>query len=72
MSLRWERKKTGYYRLLHTTNRWPFEEGIVAEIAKGADDRWWLEYLDKKHGWSFNRCRTLHNAKAVAEECCKQ
>ena len=71
----WERKKPGFYHLIHRTKMftWPYtnEEGIVAEIAKGVDGQWWLEYLDEKQGWTFNRCKSLRNAKIVAEECCK-
>jgi hypothetical protein len=73
--LRWERRRSGFYRLLHITKRktWPYtnEEGIVAEVVKGADGRWWMEYLDTRQGWIYNRCKTLGNAKAVAVECCK-
>jgi hypothetical protein len=70
--LSWERQKTGFYRLMTRNKNWPYEEGIVAEIARGADGKWWVEYLDRKHGWMFDRCRTLHNAKGVAEERCKR
>jgi len=75
MSLKWERRKPGYYRLVHHDHRaWPrgSNDGIVAMIARGADDKWWMEYLDKTQGWIFKRCKSLGNAKAVAEECCKQ
>lgn len=75
MSIRWERKKPGHYQLIHRKRvAWPhdFDEGIVAEVVKGADGQWWMEYLDEKDGWICKRCsKKLANAKAVAEECCK-
>jgi len=71
----WERKKPGYYRFITIAkaSHWPYtiEEGIIAEVSKGADGQWWMEYLDKSQGWIIKRCQTLSNAKAVAVECCK-
>ena len=70
--IHWERKKSGFYRLIHTTNTGYREEGIIAEVVRGADGRWWMEFLDRVQGWICKRCKSLGNAKAVAEECCKQ
>jgi hypothetical protein len=71
---RWERKKSGFYQYINRTKRYGwgngYEEGILAEVARGADGLWWMEYLDKKQGWVFKRCRSYRNAQAVAEECC--
>jgi hypothetical protein len=73
---RWHRVKPGYYQFLEKTklNTWPssYDESILAEVAKGADGRWWMDYLDEKQGWTIKRCKTLRNAQAVAEECCKR
>ena len=70
--LKWERVRPGYYRLLHYENHLDWDIGIVAEVAKGADGNWWMEYLDKQQGWIFNRrCKLLSDVKAVAMKCCK-
>ena len=74
----WERKKSGFYRYCEKirTHRnysgvMQYDESILAEIAKGADGDWWMEYLHKKDGWILQRCSSLSNAKAVVEECGK-
>lgn len=70
----WERKKTGFYRYCEKTKQrygHGYDVGVLAEVAKGADGQWWMEFLDAKQGWTFKRCKSLGNAKAVAVECCK-
>lgn len=69
---RWERQKAGHYRLIHTDRIKAHEPGVTAEVAKAADGKWYMEYLDKTRGWTLIRCKSLHNAKAVAKERCKQ
>ena len=68
----WERYKSGFYRRIEKTKRWNgYDESISAEIVRGADGKWWMEFLHKKDGWVLKRCKSLGNAKAVVEECGK-
>ena len=69
--VRWEKKKSGYYRLIHLPNAEYWDEGIIAEVARGANGGWWMEYLDKERGWISNRYETFSRAKEVAMAHCK-
>ena len=74
----WKREKPGFYRYhekIRTHRNYAgdiqYEEGVLAEVARGADANWWMEDLDEKSGWSLKRCKSLSNAKAVVVECGK-
>lgn len=74
----WKREKSGFYRYhekIRTHRDYSgvmlYDESILAEIVRGADGNWWMEYLDEKSGWSLKRCKSLSNAKAVVVECGK-
>lgn len=66
----WERKKAGFYvynvRELFADGF--IDCGILAEVVKGADDHWWVQYLDSVVGWTIERCKSLKYAKSIVAE----